>query len=542
MSSAPIVIIGMNAAGAGVATRLRRDNEHVPIVCLESNSYVSWSTCSMPYTLTNETQLSALTVVDSAVLKNNFKLDLRLRSEVVEVTETDVLVKNLEDNSTYRLPFSKLVIATGSSPRGDAAPSPLVHKIRRQEDIAAVKQLVDSGKKNILVVGAGFIGLEMTESLTEMGHSVTIATREEALSHLDREVVKPLNAEFKVRGVKTIFNADVQLSSMITENNSVKVIINDQSHVFDLVILAIGVQPSTSFLPSKMLVRGGYVNVDRTFKVQGYDNIYALGDCALYYNKITKEMAPLPLAGPAASAARIVAQNLLGANVKHPGVKGSSVVRFHDYVIASFGLSSKALTSKNIEHKYLWALAPSHIAAVKGGAPIFVKVCFNKEGEVLGASAHSYAPGANMAYVGEACCRYVDVINASSNLDELETFESCYSPHYGAPRTVVNFIAMAANNWRSGREDFILPTQLSDEVIIDVRPPQDYEEAHPKGAINIPMGKLRSALPELDKSKKYVVSCNIGRSSHNAYCLMKNEGFDVKNLSGGIKIYSRIQK
>ncbi|GIQ87749.1 hypothetical protein KIPB_009850, partial [Kipferlia bialata] len=382
---------------------------------------------------------------------------------------------------------------------------------------------------------AGYIGLELAESMTELNKDVTIVEfLPQVMALFDADIAQPCAAVLKQKGVKLMLGTACQ---GLTEKEGVYTLeTNNGSVEVDTVMFCVGVRPATKCLAGTgiNLDPRGHVIVDKYLRTN-VDSIYAIGDCAAIPHKVLPTNTPLPLAGPAAAAgrkvAKCIAHGVESMGEGWAGAIGCSIIRLWNFYCGNVGCTEKMLQRAEIPYTVTCSTWFSKVLYHPTPAPhpIHAKALFHADtGVILGAQA--YGPG-------EGVARRLDVLSAyiqmGATMDNLIDFEGAYCPPVGAPRDVVNYLGMVSVEKRDGNEVSLLPSEVTDQVIVDVRTPQEYEGlGHPKNSINIPLATLRSRLDELPKGE-FVVSCKAGKMSHIAYRMLVQKGYNVKNLNGG---------
>ncbi len=538
-----IVIIGGVAGGMSAATRLRRLDETAEIIILEKGPYVSFANCGLPYHISGEiSEREDLIVQSSEALSARFQLDIRTESEALSIDREakEVLVSGREGE--YALAYDALVLSPGASPFvppiEGLSEQKHVFTVRNIPDVDRIKAFIEEEKpQKAAVIGAGFIGLEMAESLRHLGLDVSvIEMAPHVLPPLDQEMAAFAENELKRHDVEVITGA----SADRFEGRSIH-LSNGSSLEADLVILSVGVTPESKLAKEAGLelgMRGGIL-VDEYYRTSD-ENIYAIGDAMITKHFITGEDAMIALANPANRQGRQVADVIMGIDRKHKGSLGTSILRLFDLSLGSTGLNERLLENAGYDYDVVHVRAQDHVSYFPGATPINLKLLFNKEtGEIYGAQA-----------VGKkGVDKRIDVIStaikAGLKVEDLPELELSYAPPFGAAKDIVNMAGYAALNMQEGYTDTIqwheLEAYLEDgAILLDVRDALSFEAAHIEGAKNIPLNFLRCRFHELDHEKTIIVTCASGQNSYNAERVLKQAGYRVKNLAGSLSIYSEV--
>jgi len=542
-----IVIIGGVAGGASAAARLRRMDEQAQITIFERGPYISFANCGLPYHIGEVIdERDKLLVVTPESLKAILNIDSRVNNEIIRINraEKTVTVRDLKTNQTYDEPYDKLVLSPGAAPIVPPLPGvdlPNVFTLRNLPDMDQIKSFVDEKKPSrAVVVGGGFIGLEIAENLQDRGIEVTlIEMLNQVMAPIDYEMAALVHQHLtfkKIRlalgdGLKAISQGqqgwlDVELSSGRRVDT-------------EMVILSIGVRPENHLAIDAGLDLGVRGTVVTNQHMQTSDpDIYAVGDVAQVNHRLTGEPTSLALAGPASRQGRVAADHICGKELSvFDGVLGTSVVKVFDLTVAAVGMNTKMLQHAGLEFSSTIVHVSNHAGYYPGASPMALKLLFSSSGEIYGAQA-----------VGiEGVDKRIDVIatamQAEMTVFDLEELELAYAPPYGASRDPVNILGFTAGNIL--RDDVKVLTwdqvsQLdrSNVAIVDVRLPEELPLGMIDGAINIPIEQLRQNINEVHKDRPVLLYCQTGQRSYFAARILKQLGFDVNNLSGGYKTYS----
>lgn len=543
-----IIIIGGVAGGATAAARLRRLDEKAEIILVERGGYLSYANCGLPYyigdTISDRERLFMQTVEGFSA---KYGVDARVKSEVLSIDpqKKEVKIKDLNTGKEYTESYDKLLISTGAAPVKLPLPGIDDQRIFTLRDVADtdhIKEYINKNKpKKALVVGAGFIGLEMVENLHELGMEVTIVQRED-------QVMLPLDVSMASIVHQSLANNGVQ----VYLENEVKEFKNEggtlQAHLkkgevldTDLVIMSIGVRPETKLAKEAGLELGklGGIKVDEYLQTSD-GNIYAVGDAIEVINLVTKKPALIALAGPANKQGRIVADNIiLGKQSKYKGSIGTSIAKVFDITVACAGASSKLLNAEGIEHYESYTHANSNATYYPGALPVAVKMNFSKkDGKILGAQVIGNKG------ITEIIDIFAEAIRREDSVYDLQEIEHAYAPPYATAKHTANVAGYVGQNILEGKMNIIQWNEINslssdDSYIIDTRPLPQYEMGHIKGAVSIPTEAMRSRLSEIPKDKRIILYCAIGYNGYLASQILKQNGFeDVYNLSGGYRTYS----
>ncbi|WP_282674075.1 FAD-dependent oxidoreductase [Lactococcus cremoris] len=537
-----ILIVGGVAGGMSAATRLRRLQEKAEIIVFEKGPYVSFANCGLPYYVGGEIEeRENLIVQSSKALQKRFNLDVRENSEVTAIDSKEKKITVLSNGKSYFESYDKLILSPGAKPfvpqiKGlDLANN--VFTLRNIPDVDKIMaQLKEKAPKKATIIGAGFIGIEMAENLAKRGIAVTIVEKApHVLPTLDREMAAYVNEEL----IKN--NVSVMTNTGAVEFKDKQILLdNGESLLSDLTILSVGIQPETSLAKMADIKLGlrNAILVDEHYETSVKD-IYAVGDAIVVKNQLGHD-ALISLASPANRQGRQVADIISGLPVENRGSLGTAIVRVFDLQVASTGLSESQLQSLNLKHKIVHVTANNHAGYYPGATSIVLKLIFEPEsGEIFGAQALGK----------EGVDKRIDIlstaIKAKLTVFDLPELEFTYAPPFGSAKDPVNMAGYAAMNIILGQSENIQWHELADElakgkVLLDVRNPAELIKGKFKNSQNIPLDELRERLNELDKKIQYIVSCQSGLRSYNAERILKQEGYQVKNLDGAFSLYSKV--
>ncbi len=543
MSRKRILIVGGVAGGASAAARARRLDEGAEILVFDRGPFVSFANCGLPYYVGDVIRDEQdLIVASPELFQERFDIEVRTRSEVLAIHRDtrEIEVRDLVSDRLYRERYTHLVLAPGARPVRPPLPGidlPGIFVLRTIPDSARMRAWIDEhGARSVVIVGAGFIGLEMAENLARRGLAVTLLElADQVMPPLDPELSWPVEARLRERGVDVRLGDGVASFEQGDDGLLVTTSAGAAVHA-DMVVLAVGVKPETELASRAGIDLGetGGIRVDACMRTSDRD-VFAVGDAVEVTHVVTGRPALLPLAGPANRQGRIAADAIFGRATSFRGVQATSVCGAFDLVIATTGATEKALRQAGIEDYEVVHLHPgNHVGYYPGASPIHMKLCFAREdGRVLGLQA-----------VGEAGAeRRVDVVAMAIQKDatvfDLEQAELCYAPQFGAAKDPVNLAGMVAANVLRG--DLPL-AHWTDErprgvVLLDVRDRDEFAAEHVPGALNIPLGELRQRLDEIPHADDVWVYCMVGQRAYYATRALVQRGYRVRNLSGGLNTW-----
>ena len=543
-----VVIIGGVAGGATAAARMRRENENAQIVLLERGEYVSYANCGLPYyiggTISERDRLFVQTVEGFV---SRFNIDIQIQSEVtsINLASKTVTVQNRLTNGIYTESYDKLIISTGAEPIKPPMPGmddSRIFSLRNVPDMDRIKSYINQhNPKRAVVIGGGFIGLEMVENLKEAGLEVCVIERNnQVMAPIDFSMASLVHQHLKSKKVGLLFEEEVE--GFETTEKEIKVLLKSKKDVSaDMVILSIGVRPEVHLAKEAGLQLGslGGIKVDDYLQTSNPD-VYALGDAIEVFNPVIGKHSLIPLAGPANKQARIVADNVLQGNTyKYTGTIGTSIAKVFDLTVAATGASTKLLDRENITHLSSFTHGSSHAGYYPNALSLSVKINFSPaDGKLLGAQIVGFDG------VDKRIDLFAQVIKKGGTIYDLMEVEHAYAPPYSSAKDPVNMAGFVADNILKNKVKIIQWENLdsynkNDVSIIDVRTSGEFEFAHIDGAINIPVDDLRSRLSEIPKNKKIVLYCAVGLRGYLASRILLQHGYaDVYNLSGGYKTYS----
>jgi NADPH-dependent 2,4-dienoyl-CoA reductase/sulfur reductase-like enzyme/rhodanese-related sulfurtransferase len=544
-----ILIIGGNAGGASCAARSRRLSETAEIIIFEQGSFVSFANCGLPYYIGDViTDEKKLLVANVALFRDRFKIDVRLENEVMAIDREamQITVKNRQTGAIYQESYDVLVLATGAAP----IIPPLagidltgIFVVRTIPDSRQIRAWIDEHQaKRAVVVGGGFIGLEMAENLVNRGIEVTlIESQSQVMSPLDPEMVVSVQETMRSHHVNLVLGDSVSKF----ERNDHGIAVTTKSGATltaDIVILGIGVRPETALAKAAGLEIGdrGGIRVNECMQTSD-PKIWAVGDVVEVKDFVTVEWTLIPLAGPANRQGRIAADVICEACPStFRGVQGTSVCGAFGLTIASTGVNEKTLKRLGWEYEKVYLHPIHHAGYYPDAKPIDLKLLFSKEdGRILGAQA-----------VGEEGVeKRIDAIaiamQMGANVFDLEEAELCYAPQFGSAKDPVNMAGMIAANVLRGDATLVHWDQLSNlegRLLLDVRNVDEFEAGNVHGAVNIPLPQLRDRLNELNLEQEIWVYCQVGQRGYYATRILSLNGFKAYNLSGGFKTFQAVKQ
>jgi NADPH-dependent 2,4-dienoyl-CoA reductase/sulfur reductase-like enzyme/rhodanese-related sulfurtransferase len=544
MAKKRVVIVGGVAGGATCAARLRRLDEEAEIVILERGPYVSFANCGLPYYVGNVIQEeSRLLLASPALFRERFNIEVRTQNEVfaIDRTASTVSVRDLETGREYSEPYDALVLSPGATavrPPWPGIDLPGIFTLRTIPDSTEIRHWIDEKKPhNAIVVGGGFIGLEMAENLAHRGIVVTIVElANQVMPPLDPEMAEYAKQRLESRGVSLAL-ADAVAKFEQGTNGCLSVHTQSgKAYQAELVVLAIGVRPETKLARYAGLELGqrGGIRVDSQMRTSD-PRIWAVGDAVEVRNQVTGQWELIPLAGPANRQGRVAADTISARDAHFDGVQATAVCGFFDLTVALTGATEKSLRRAGMnDFESIYLHPGNHVGYYPGAQAIHLKLLFRKsDGLVLGAQA-----------VGEeGVARRIDVIATAIQMKatvfDLEEAELCYAPQYGAAKDPVNMAGMIAANVVRGDAQLAPWDQLDSTgaFLLDVRQPNEFEAGSIPGSVNIPLGQLRSHLGELPTDREIWINCGVGQRAYYACRILSQHGLHARNLSGGYSTY-----
>lgn len=541
------LIVGGVAGGATAAARLRRLDENATVILFERGQYVSYANCGLPYyiggTIADRDKLFVQTVEG---FTERFNIDIRTEQEVISIDKEkkEILVRNLATNEEYRESYDKLVLSPGAAPikppiKGIA--NEKIFSLRTVPDTDSIKNYINTHQpKRTLVVGAGFIGLEMVENLHDLKIEVTIVEKaNQVMAPLDYSMAAIVHQHLRDKGVELILEDGV--SQFEETANGIIVHLESGKRIeTDMVILSIGVKPEIKLAKEADLEIGSFggIAVNKYMQTSNPD-IYALGDAVEVTHLVTGKKALIPLAGPANKQGRIVADNIVNGN-KHTyeGSVGTSIAKVFDLTVTAAGANAKLLQRESIQYISSYTHSASHAGYYPGSIPLSIKTLFSpSDGRVLGAQV------VGVTGVDKRIEMLAQVIRNKGTIADLIAIEQAYAPPYSSAKDPVNMAGFVAENILTGKVKIVHWREIeklpASTLLVDVRTSMENSLGTIPGSINIPVDELRGRLDELPKDKDIVVFCAVGLRGYLAWRILSQNGYaNVRNLSGGYKTWS----
>lgn len=542
-----IIIIGGVAGGASAAARLRRLDEKAEIIILERGEYISFANCGLPYFIGGTiTQREALTLQTPQSFHKRFNIDVRVKSEAIQINpETNtVVVKDLESGSIYTEQYDKLILSPGAEPVKPAIEgihSERIFTLRNIPDTLAVKNYMELvHPKTAVVVGGGYIGVEMAENLKTAGLDVTIV---ELASHviapLDFDMAADVHRYLTNNGVKLMLNNGV---TKIEDNGTLQITLQKCKITADMMIMAVGVRPESKLAKEcgLRLNKRGAILVDRTMKTS-IDNIYAVGDAVEVEDFITKQPAFIPLAGPANKQGRIAADQICGIPSEYTGTQGSAVLKIFAMTVATTGINEEAALRTGIDYDKTYIYSASHAGYYPGANNMSIKVLWEKQThKLIGAQIVGYDG------VDKRMDVLASAIRFGAKVTDLTSLELCYAPPFGSAKDPVNMAGFVAENVIADKvrqffwSDIEKLPRDGSITLLDVRTPAEVAAGKIDGFTNIPLDSLRSHLDQIPFGKPVYIHCHSGLRSYIACRILSGYGFTCYNLAGGYRLYETV--
>lgn len=539
-----LVIVGGVAGGASAAARARRLSEAAEIILIERGPDVSFANCGLPYHIGGAIPDRAkLLVVSVEQLRTRLRLDVRPRSSVERIDRAakTVHIREVDTGREYDESYDKLILAPGAAPLRppiDGIDLPGVFTLRNLPDMDRIKSAVDGGAKQAVIVGAGFIGLELVENFVERGVQTTVVElQDQVLPPLDKEMTAPIVEALKSRGVTLIVQDSAEAFTPSADGLTVR-LKSGRELPAGLVVLGVGVRPENKLAVEAGLEVGprGGIKVDEHLRTSDPD-IYAVGDAIETRDAISGAPVQVPLAGPANRQGRIAADNVFGRPSKFRGTQATAIVGLFDRAAAVTGATEKTLRSRNAPYRAVTIHPANHAGYYPGAEGMTLKVLFSPDdGRILGAQAVG----------GAGVDKRIDVLavatQAGMTVYDLEEVELAYAPQFGSAKDPVNMAGfVAAGMLRGDHPQLDVPALAaldeSARSLIDVRTPKEFAAGHIPGATNIPVDELRERLGEIPRDREVIAYCQVGMRGYLATRVLKQSGFNVRNLSGGYKSY-----
>lgn len=540
-----LLIVGGVAGGASAAARARRLSEDAEIIMFERGPDVSFANCGLPYYLGGEIgERDKLLVVTPERLRTRFTLEVRTRTsvEAIDRSAKKVKVRDLAAGREYEESYDKLILAPGAAPLRPPIPGidlPGIFTLRNLHDVDRIKQAVDDGVKQAVVVGAGFIGLELVENFARRGIAATVVElQDQVLPPLDKEMTTPIAEHLRAKGVTLLLGDSAEAFEQTPDGLAVR-LKSGRTLGAQLVILGVGVRPENKLAVDAGLEVGprGGIRVDEHMQTSDPD-IYAVGDATEVKDFVTGLPTQVPLAGPANRQGRIAADHVFGRDSRYRGTQGTAIVRVFDLTAALTGASEKTLQRANRPYRKVYVHPVHHAGYYPGAEGMTLKLLFDPaDGRILGAQAVG----------GAGVDKRIDVlavaIQAGMTVFDLEEMELAYAPQFGSAKDPVNMAGFVAAGMLRGEHpqadvERVLAAQPSERpLLLDVRTQQEFSRGHIPDAVNIPVDELRSRVGELPYDREIAVYCQVGQRGYLATRVLTQAGFNAVNLGGGYKTY-----
>lgn len=538
------IIIGGVAGGASAAARLRRLDEKAEIVILEKGEFVSFANCGLPYYIGGEiTDREELTLQTPESFKARFNIDVRIFNEAVKINpeENTITIKNLQNGESYTEKYDNLILSPGAEPiipNIKGIESANVFTLRNIPDTLKIKHYIDTEKpESAVVIGGGYIGVEMAENLAKAGLEVSIVElADHLIAPLDFDMAADVHRYIKEKGIKLFLNNGVTAF----EHN--RILLQKGEINADMVIMSVGVRPEIAIAKACGIETNsrGSIIVDSKMHTN-IPNIYAVGDAVEVKNFITNAPSFIPLAGPANKQGRIAADNIAGYESEYTGTQGSAVLKLFDMTVATTGLNEKSAQLSKIDYDKVYIYSSSHASYYPNGNMMSIKALWDKKSlKIIGAQITGF----------DGVDKRMDVIASAirfgGKITDLTQLELCYAPPFSSAKDPVNMLGFTAENIISGKikqffwnEVETLPRDNS-VTLLDVRTVTEFKRGKIDGFINIPLDSLRARIDEIPKDKPVYVHCHSGLRSYIACRILQGNGYDCYNLAGGWRLYESV--
>ena len=543
-----IVIVGGVAGGATAAARIRRLDEKAEILVFERTGYISYANCGLPYYIGDVIQKKAdLTLQTPESFWKRFRITMKVQHEVLAIhpEKKIVSVRNLATGEIFEEGYDKLVLSPGAKavvPQLPGVNSKKIFTLRTVEDTFAIKDFVTEHKpRSAVMVGGGFIGVELAENLRQLGLEVTIVQRPtQLLSPFDADMASFIHNQMRKNGIKLALGATV--TGFQENGEGISVLLKDGNTVHgDLVVLAIGVTPETSLAKEAGLALGLKDSILVNDRMEtSIKDIYAVGDAVQVKHAVTGDDSLIALAGPANKQGRIVADNICGGDSRYLGSQGSSVIKLFDMTAATTGINEKQARKAGLSVDTVILSPMSHAGYYPGGKIMTMKVVFEKESyRLLGAQIVGY----------DGVDKRIDVlataIHAGMKATDLKELDLAYAPPYSSAKDPVNMAGFMVDNISKGLKQWYLSDleqllQHKDVTLLDTRTPKEFSQGHIEGFTNIPVDELRERIGEIPVGKPVYLICQSGLRSYIATRILEGLGFEAYNFAGGFRFYEAV--
>lgn len=540
-----LLIVGGVAGGASAATRARRLSEDAQIIIFERGPDVSFANCGLPYYVGGEiADRNKLLVTSPEQLRRRFNLDVRTQSSVegIDRNRKTVRVRDLASGREYEESYDKLILAPGAAPLRPPLAGidlPGIYTLRNLQDVDRIKDRVDAGITSAVIVGAGFIGLELVENLIKRGIATTVVElQDQVMPPFDKEMTTPILAALQQRNVTVLLGQSAEAFETAPDGLVVR-LKSGQQLAAQLVIVGVGVRPENKLATDAGLEIGprGGIRVNEFLQTSDPD-IYAVGDAIEVKDFVSGDPTQVPLAGPANRQGRIAADNVFGRSVRYRGTQGTAILGLFDRTAAMTGASEKSLRRSQKPFRAIYVHPAHHAGYYPGAEGMTLKLLFDPDsGRILGAQAVG----------GAGVDKRIDVlavaIQAGMTVYDLEEMELAYAPQFGSAKDPVNMAGFVAAGLIRGDHPQIdiaallaLPSDAR-PFLLDVRSPQEFAKGSIPGAVNIPVDDLRSRLHEIPKDRQIAAYCQVGQRGYLATRILRQAGMNASNISGGYRTY-----
>lgn len=544
-----ILIVGGVAGGASAAARLRRLSESAEIVMFERGEYISFANCGLPYYIGGEIKdKKLLTLQTPKSFNDRFNVDIRTMSEVVSVNPEakTVTVVDLEKNEKYEESYDKLILSPGASPirpNIDGIDREGVFTLRNIPDTYRIKRYIEEKKpRSALVVGGGYIGVEMAENLKNAGLDVTVVEMSDHLiAPLDFDMAADVHGYMKENGIGLVLGSALK---KIERGDRLRAVMENGCIDTDMIIMSVGVRPETSIIKETSIALSpkGSIITDGGMQTN-YPDIYAVGDAVQAEDFVTKSPAFIPLAGPANRQGRIAADNIFGVENVYKGTQGSAVVKIFDMTVATTGVNEKTAAANGIDYDKTYIYSASHAGYYPGSTNMSIKVLWNRENQkILGAQIVGF----------DGVDKRMDVlataIRFGARVTDLKDLELCYAPPFGSAKDPVNMIGFVAENVIDKRFKQFFWHDVDDLprdgsiTLLDVRTKYETSSGMIDGFMNIPLDSLRDNIHKIPTGKPVYINCHSGLRSYIACRILVGYGFDCYSLAGGYRLYESVME
>lgn len=543
-----VLIVGGVAGGATAAARLRRLDEHAEIILFEKDEHISFANCGLPYHIGGVIEeRDDLLLQTPESFHSRFNVDVRNYSEVTEIDRENktVTVRHGLTGDSYSENYDTLILAPGSSPIAPPIPGVDLDGVFTLRNVANMDSIMSyiHGKapKNAVVVGGGYIGVEMAENLRHAGLYVSVVElSEQVIAPLDFDMACEVHKYLRTNGISLYLNNGVK--SIAQSGNALTVMLNKGEITADLVIMAVGVRPDSGLAKNAGLALGkrGGIIVDKHMQTSD-KSIYAVGDAVEVIDFVTKQEAMIPLAGPANKQARIAADHICGIASEYGGTQGSAILKVFEMTVATTGVNEKTTQRLGMDYDKVYAALAGHASYYPGSRPMSIKVLFERgSGKILGGQIVGFDG------VDKRCDLLAAAIRFGATAHELTQLELCYAPPFGSAKDPVNMAGYMIGNVLEGNvkqfhwHDVDALPRDGSVTLLDVRTIAEHRTGAIDGFLHIPVDELRERISELPKGKTVYVHCHSGLRSYIACRILTQNGFDAYNLAGGWRLYKSV--